>query len=143
MPQTRTVHALPFPSHLTESNSRPNNAICDAVVTLPCSLVVFLLQIRVWEILKGTYHEGAEGVLTYIVHLYVNFNFTLTCSLVFCLIFQIRVWEILKGTYRLVETMKEHKASVNCIKIKSNDKECVSASSDGACIIWDLVYVDS
>ncbi|KAG5278993.1 hypothetical protein AALO_G00104960 [Alosa alosa] len=52
---------------------------------------------------------------------------------------QIRVWEILKGSYRLVETMKEHKASVNCIKIKSNDKECVSASSDGACIIWDLV----
>ncbi|KAL2087100.1 hypothetical protein ACEWY4_018159 [Coilia grayii] len=52
---------------------------------------------------------------------------------------QIRVWEILKGSYKLVETMKEHKASVNCIKIKSNDKECVSASSDGACIIWDLV----
>ncbi|XP_028829346.1 cilia- and flagella-associated protein 52 isoform X2 [Denticeps clupeoides] len=52
---------------------------------------------------------------------------------------QIRVWEILQRSYRLVETMKEHKASVNAIKIKSNDKECVTASSDGACIIWDLV----
>uniref|UniRef100_A0A8B9LTK7 Cilia- and flagella-associated protein 52 n=1 Tax=Astyanax mexicanus TaxID=7994 RepID=A0A8B9LTK7_ASTMX len=35
--------------------------------------------------------------------------------------------------------MKEHKASVNAIKIKSNGQECVTASSDGACIIWDLV----
>uniref|UniRef100_A0A9J7XT27 Cilia- and flagella-associated protein 52 n=2 Tax=Cyprinus carpio TaxID=7962 RepID=A0A9J7XT27_CYPCA len=52
---------------------------------------------------------------------------------------QVRVWEIFKDSYRLIEIMKEHKATVNCIKIKSNDKECVTASSDGACIIWDLV----
>ncbi|KAI2663503.1 Cilia- and flagella-associated protein 52 [Labeo rohita] len=52
---------------------------------------------------------------------------------------QVRVWEIFQNSYRLIETMKEHKATVNCIKIKSNDKECVTASSDGACIIWDLV----
>ncbi|XP_016362298.1 cilia- and flagella-associated protein 52-like [Sinocyclocheilus anshuiensis] len=52
---------------------------------------------------------------------------------------QVRVWEIFQDSYRLIETMKEHKATVNCIKIKSNDKECVTASSDGACIIWDLV----
>ncbi|XP_030649757.1 cilia- and flagella-associated protein 52-like [Chanos chanos] len=52
---------------------------------------------------------------------------------------QVRVWEILPHFHRLVETMKEHKASINCIKIKSNDRECVTASSDGACIIWDLV----
>uniref|UniRef100_A0A672QL79 Cilia- and flagella-associated protein 52 n=1 Tax=Sinocyclocheilus grahami TaxID=75366 RepID=A0A672QL79_SINGR len=51
----------------------------------------------------------------------------------------VRVWEIFQNTYRLIEIMKEHKATVNCIKIKSNDKECVTASSDGACIIWDLV----
>ncbi|XP_062304355.1 cilia- and flagella-associated protein 52 [Osmerus eperlanus] len=52
---------------------------------------------------------------------------------------QVRVWEILQGCHRLLETMKEHKATITCIKIKSNDKECVTASSDGACIIWDLV----
>ncbi|KAG1940756.1 cilia- and flagella-associated protein [Pimephales promelas] len=52
---------------------------------------------------------------------------------------QVRVWEIFQKSYRLIATMKEHKARVNCIKIKSNDKECVTASSDGACIIWDLV----
>ncbi|KAK3575656.1 hypothetical protein QTP86_031627 [Hemibagrus guttatus] len=52
---------------------------------------------------------------------------------------QVRVWEILQGTHRLIASMKEHKASVNAIKIKSNNKECVTASSDGTCIIWDLV----
>ncbi|XP_064180207.1 cilia- and flagella-associated protein 52 [Anguilla rostrata] len=52
---------------------------------------------------------------------------------------QVRMWQIQQGTHRLIETMKEHKATVTCIKVKSNNKECVTASSDGACIIWDLV----
>ncbi|XP_063039846.1 cilia- and flagella-associated protein 52-like [Engraulis encrasicolus] len=52
---------------------------------------------------------------------------------------QVRVWEALTELHTLLGTMKEHKATVNCIKIKSNDKECVTASSDGACIIWDIV----
>ncbi|XP_049900646.1 cilia- and flagella-associated protein 52 [Epinephelus moara] len=52
---------------------------------------------------------------------------------------QVRVWELQPHSHRLLETMKEHKATITCIKIKSNDKECVTASSDGACIIWDIV----
>ncbi|KAK5604938.1 hypothetical protein CRENBAI_005649 [Crenichthys baileyi] len=52
---------------------------------------------------------------------------------------QVRVWELLPYGHRLLEIMKEHKAAVSCVKIKSNDKECVTASSDGVCIIWDLV----
>ncbi|XP_068118492.1 cilia- and flagella-associated protein 52 [Hyperolius riggenbachi] len=52
---------------------------------------------------------------------------------------QVRVWEIGKDSQRLVESMKEHKSAVSCIKLKSNNRECVTASSDGACIIWDLV----
>ncbi|XP_074549088.1 cilia- and flagella-associated protein 52 [Halichoeres trimaculatus] len=52
---------------------------------------------------------------------------------------QVRVWELQPHGHKLLETMKEHKATVNCIKIKSNDKECVTASADGACIIWDIV----
>jgi WD40 repeat protein len=36
-------------------------------------------------------------------------------------------------------SMKDHKGPVNCIVVKaSTDDECVSASSDGSCIIWDL-----
>ncbi|KAM4594295.1 cilia- and flagella-associated protein 52 [Fundulus diaphanus] len=52
---------------------------------------------------------------------------------------QVRVWELLPHGHRLVEIMKEHKAAVSCVKIKSDDKECVTASLDGVCIIWDLV----
>ncbi|XP_053355155.1 cilia- and flagella-associated protein 52 [Clarias gariepinus] len=52
---------------------------------------------------------------------------------------QVRVWHILHNTHRLIASMKEHKASVNSIKIKSNNEECVTASSDGTCIIWDMV----
>ncbi|KAJ3614522.1 hypothetical protein NHX12_018094 [Muraenolepis orangiensis] len=53
---------------------------------------------------------------------------------------QVRVWVLLPGHgHRLLESMKEHKATVNDIQIKSNDRECVTASSDGTCIIWDLV----
>ncbi|KAK1163716.1 cilia- and flagella-associated protein 52-like [Acipenser oxyrinchus oxyrinchus] len=52
---------------------------------------------------------------------------------------QVRVWEIGKGFQRLIEAMKEHKSSVSCIKVKRNNTECVTASSDGTCIIWDLV----
>ncbi|KAM9363502.1 cilia- and flagella-associated protein 52 [Symphorus nematophorus] len=52
---------------------------------------------------------------------------------------QVCVWELQPRGHRLLQTMKEHKATVTCIKIKSDDKECVTASSDGACIIWDIV----
>ncbi|XP_070842614.1 cilia- and flagella-associated protein 52 [Chaetodon trifascialis] len=52
---------------------------------------------------------------------------------------QVRVWELLPGGHQLLEIMKEHKATISCIEIKSDDKECVTASFDGACIIWDIV----
>lgn len=74
-----------------------------------------------------------------------------------------RVWEVTpQGQYMKV-ALKEHKGAVSCIKIKSNNEEvkraagrrsclsgvyvlvhmvsctqCVTASSDGTCIIWDL-----
>uniref|UniRef100_A0AAX7W009 Cilia- and flagella-associated protein 52 n=1 Tax=Astatotilapia calliptera TaxID=8154 RepID=A0AAX7W009_ASTCA len=52
---------------------------------------------------------------------------------------QVCVWELKPRSYRLLEAMKKHKAAVTCLKIKSDDTECVSASSDGTCIIWDIV----
>ncbi|KAJ8404244.1 hypothetical protein AAFF_G00340170 [Aldrovandia affinis] len=52
---------------------------------------------------------------------------------------QVRVWEVQPGSQRMIEAMKEHKAPVTHIAIKSDDKECISASRDGACIVWDLV----
>ncbi|XP_061477831.1 cilia- and flagella-associated protein 52 isoform X2 [Rhineura floridana] len=52
---------------------------------------------------------------------------------------QVRVWEVGKDTRKLEEVMKEHISSISCIKIKKNNQECVTASIDGTCIIWDLV----
>jgi len=34
--------------------------------------------------------------------------------------------------------MKEHNAAVNAIVVSQDDTECVSASDDGSCIVWDL-----
>ncbi|XP_038067844.1 cilia- and flagella-associated protein 52-like [Patiria miniata] len=52
---------------------------------------------------------------------------------------QVRVWKI-KDQQRgdLERTMKEHKGEVTCIVVRKNDRECISASFDGSCIIWDL-----
>ncbi|XP_076027281.1 cilia- and flagella-associated protein 52-like [Genypterus blacodes] len=52
---------------------------------------------------------------------------------------EVRVWELLPSSHRLVEVMKQHKAAVTCIHVKSDDRECVTSSSDGSCIFWDLV----
>jgi len=50
----------------------------------------------------------------------------------------VRVWRIGNQSQSMVASMKEHKGAVNSIAIRANDSECVSASSDGSCIIWDL-----
>ncbi|ELK31845.1 WD repeat-containing protein 16 [Myotis davidii] len=52
---------------------------------------------------------------------------------------EVRVWQIGCQTQKLEEALKEHKSSVSCIRVKSNNEECVTASTDGTCIIWDLV----
>lgn len=51
---------------------------------------------------------------------------------------QVRVWKVTRDSQTLQETMKEHKAAVTFIDIRNNDAECVSASHDGSCIVWDL-----
>ncbi|KAF5832700.1 flagellar associated protein [Dunaliella salina] len=50
----------------------------------------------------------------------------------------VRVWRINRDSQVLEASMKDHKGSVNSIQVKMDDSECVSASSDGSCIIWDL-----
>eukprot|EP00294_Goniomonas_avonlea_P013212 CAMPEP_0114556708 /NCGR_PEP_ID=MMETSP0114-20121206/9432_1 /TAXON_ID=31324 /ORGANISM="Goniomonas sp, Strain m" /LENGTH=623 /DNA_ID=CAMNT_0001741929 /DNA_START=93 /DNA_END=1964 /DNA_ORIENTATION=- len=50
----------------------------------------------------------------------------------------VRVWRVTRAASTMVASMKEHKATVNCIHVRANDSECVSASSDGSCIIWDM-----
>ena len=56
---------------------------------------------------------------------------------------QIRIWRYIHGSrfdpIRLECVMKEHRGTVTDIKIRRNDEECVSASEDGTCVVWDLV----
>ncbi|XP_033117800.1 cilia- and flagella-associated protein 52-like [Anneissia japonica] len=52
---------------------------------------------------------------------------------------QVRVWKVSSTSQRMEEAMKEHKGSVSSIKVRKNNEECISASSDGTCIIWDLI----
>ncbi|XP_027423567.1 cilia- and flagella-associated protein 52 isoform X2 [Zalophus californianus] len=52
---------------------------------------------------------------------------------------EVRVWQISCQTQKLEEALKEHKSSVSCIRVKKNNEECVTASTDGTCIIWDLI----
>jgi len=51
---------------------------------------------------------------------------------------QVRVWRVTRQSRVMVASMKEHKATINCIQVRNNDSESVSASSDGSCIIWDM-----
>ncbi|NXO05333.1 CFA52 protein, partial [Rhinopomastus cyanomelas] len=53
---------------------------------------------------------------------------------------QVRIWEIGEKTQKLGEVLKEHVSAVSCIKMKKNEQECVTASLDGTCIIWDIVH---
>ncbi len=50
----------------------------------------------------------------------------------------VRVWRLGKQSQTLEASLKDHRGSVNAIRIRKDDAECVSASSDGSCIIWDL-----
>ncbi|KAK2514712.1 hypothetical protein Q9233_014868 [Columba guinea] len=52
---------------------------------------------------------------------------------------EVRIWNTGEKTQKLREVLKEHRGAVSCIKINKNDKEGVTASLDGTCVIWDLV----
>ncbi|XP_059937268.1 cilia- and flagella-associated protein 52 isoform X2 [Mesoplodon densirostris] len=54
---------------------------------------------------------------------------------------EVRVWQIGHQTQKLEEALKEHKSTVSCIRVKKSNEECVTASTDGTCIIWDLVHL--
>lgn len=49
---------------------------------------------------------------------------------------QVRFWSA--PNRKMIISLKEHKSSVSAIKIRPDGKECVSASDDGSCIIWDI-----
>lgn len=50
-----------------------------------------------------------------------------------------RVWKIEPEKQSLVGVLKEHFGPIATIEINKYDSEVISASSDGSCIIWDLL----
>jgi len=51
---------------------------------------------------------------------------------------EVRVWNIGVQTQTMDASLKEHRQRVYSIKMTADDKQAVSASADGSCIIWDL-----
>lgn len=52
---------------------------------------------------------------------------------------QVRVWKIEPLKQSLIGVLKEHFGPISTIEINKFDNEVISASSDGSCIIWDLL----
>lgn len=50
---------------------------------------------------------------------------------------QVRLWRLGEST-ELVHTLKEHTGEITSIMVNTSDRECVSSSVDGSCIVWDL-----
>lgn len=60
---------------------------------------------------------------------------------------QVRVWRVEERIAKsgqktfvteLEEALKEHANAVSCIRVSKDNTQCVSASADGSCIVWDL-----
>ncbi|XP_037046555.1 cilia- and flagella-associated protein 52 [Bradysia coprophila] len=52
---------------------------------------------------------------------------------------QVRVWKIEAIRQSLIGVLKEHTASIGSVCFNKFNTEIVSSSSDGTCIIWDIV----
>lgn len=50
----------------------------------------------------------------------------------------LRVWKITPSHQAMVVSLKEHRGSINCIKVNKDSSQAISASADGSCIVWDL-----
>lgn len=51
---------------------------------------------------------------------------------------RVRIWKVTSSHQAMEASLKEHRGPVNAIKINADSSQCISASSDGSCIIWDL-----
>jgi len=51
---------------------------------------------------------------------------------------RVRVWNCTSSHQAMVASLKEHRGPINCIKVNKDSSQCITASSDGSCIVWDL-----
>jgi len=52
---------------------------------------------------------------------------------------RVRIWNCTSSHQTMLESLKEHRGPVNALKVNKDGTQCISASSDGSCIVWDLV----
>eukprot|EP00696_Hemimastix_kukwesjijk_P004816 gnl/Hemi2/16160_TR5363_c0_g1_i3.p1 gnl/Hemi2/16160_TR5363_c0_g1~~gnl/Hemi2/16160_TR5363_c0_g1_i3.p1 ORF type:complete len:512 (-),score=167.19 gnl/Hemi2/16160_TR5363_c0_g1_i3:116-1651(-) len=50
----------------------------------------------------------------------------------------VRSWRLGADSQTLLASMKEHRGRINAIRIRNNDLQCVTASDDGTCVIWNI-----
>jgi len=51
---------------------------------------------------------------------------------------RVRIWKITPSHQAMIISLKEHRGPINSIKVNGDSSQCISASTDGSCIIWDL-----
>jgi len=67
-------------------------------------------------------------------NIYINYKFKyIYINYIF---WKFQFIDIIKYIHNYI--IKTYLGTVTCIKIKKNDKECVSSSADGSTIFWDL-----
>eukprot|EP00794_Sanderia_malayensis_P009374 gene9374-10361_t len=121
------------------------------VPNITCHAVEFMANgksiISAWNDGKIRAYTPETGKLMYTIHDAHNKGVTAIATTSDCAKIisgggegQVRVWRVgmTGNSYKMNEAMKEHKGTVTCIKIRHNDSECVTSSTDGTCIIWDL-----
>ncbi|XP_034544788.1 cilia- and flagella-associated protein 52 [Notolabrus celidotus] len=134
--------------------NKPKELLRITVPNMTCNSVDFMIDghsiISAWNDGKIRVFAPESGQLMIIIHNAHRMGVTAIAGTRDCKRIvsgggegQVRVWELQPRGHKLLETMKEHKATVTCIKMKSNDRECVTASADGACIVWDIVRFTS
>ncbi|CAD6241390.1 GSCOCG00002716001-RA-CDS [Cotesia congregata] len=52
---------------------------------------------------------------------------------------QVRVWQLFKDVQRLKAILKEHRGPITSLHVSHNDEEVISSSTDGTCVIWDII----
>ena len=51
---------------------------------------------------------------------------------------RVRVWNVTAEKQTMEATLKEHRAPVTSIAVMRDNTQCVTASEDGSCIVWDI-----
>jgi len=51
---------------------------------------------------------------------------------------RVRVWNVTAEKQTMEATLKEHRAPVTSIAVMQDNTQCVTASADGSCIVWDI-----